>query len=546
MGRTRCPFFRPARGAAFMLMAWSFVANAQTAYMAAPALDLDRVKADDERRAEAGDLALYGRSLPIMAESGNDGEWTLEDGERVWRLGITSTGALALELWLDQLDVPPGASIRLSTPRGEQGPAQPLEPGTSTTSTAMVLGDSCLLEYREPFGAGWQGRLRVSHVVHAYRDVERGADEGNCHVNVACTPEGDGWADAARATVRISVVVPQGSGWCTGTLMNNTRQDCEPYILTAFHCGRQSTTANFNQYKFYFNFQYANCNGGAYSTAQSLTGAQLKAYSDDYAPQYQGVGGSDFMLLRTNSAIPSAFQPYYAGWDATSIASVADDGVCIHHPTGAPKRISSYTQTLITGHPMGSSGLMSHYKVVWAQTQHGWGITEVGSSGAGLFKQKAGLGPVLIGTCTGNTSGMSCSNHNGYAYFGKMSYHWTQNPNAANIKLKPWLDPDNTGILALAGTAAPCGTTASIQEGPLLPNLRLMPNPASRNVVLESTDQGAATYKLYNLAGQPVCSGSYTGGRATIDLSALPAGSYLIRSLTLDGRVATAPLMITN
>src|SRR5690606_40676317 len=126
----------------------------------------------------------------------------------------------------------------------------------------------------------------------------------------------------------------------------NVRQDCAPYILTAWHCGRTSTTAHFNQYKFYFNFQYAQCAGGAYSTAQYMTGAQLKAYSDDYAPQYQGLGGSDFMLLRTNAPVPDAFAPYWAGWDAQCIATVTADGVCIPHPSCQPQRYSILTQSV--------------------------------------------------------------------------------------------------------------------------------------------------------------------------------------------------------
>ncbi|MCO6481651.1 MAG: T9SS type A sorting domain-containing protein [Flavobacteriales bacterium] len=520
-----------------ILLLMPLMAGAQQGVDAVPVFraspfDAQAAAMDDLRRDAAGDLPLYGRSLALGAHS-MQGAWREEQGERTCRLAVSSPGALAMELFLENVSVPTGARMRILDGSGVELHAffpVVLPAGIHEFSTPLVGGDHWILEYREPAVPGVQGYFEIPRVGHAYRFVEEFAErEGNCHVNVACSPEGDGWEAAIRASVRISVVVPQGTGWCTGTLMNNVREDCAPYILSAYHCGRESTTANFNQYKFYFNFQYATCSGGAYSTAQFITGAQLKAYSDDYAPQYQGLGGSDFMLLRTNTDIPEAYDPYWAGWDATNLSTVTDDGVCIHHPTGAPKRVSSYTQTLVTGHPMASSGLMSHYKVVWAQTVHGWGITEVGSSGAGLFKQKAGAGPVLIGTCTGNSSGMSCSNHTGYAYFGKMSYHWTQNPNAANIKLKPWLDPDNTGTLVLSGSDDPCATSTLVAGPTAADQPVVYPNPASDQVTLAWPGAANARFTFLDAAGHIVLAGGIAAPQATINIAALPNGCYLLR-----------------
>ncbi|MBS1940791.1 MAG: T9SS type A sorting domain-containing protein [Bacteroidetes bacterium] len=515
------------------------------------AFDAAAVAVQDAQREADGDLPLYSRNLLLNVSSAM-GAWSVEGGERVCRMAISSPGAEAMELLLEDVEVPAGAILQVFDAQGHalSGLEAVLLPeGVHEYATALVPGDGWVLEYREPDADGASGRFTIAQVGHAYRDVEsEDAREGTCHVNVACHPESDGWEGPIRATVRISVVTPLGNGWCSGTLVNNVRQDCAPYILSAWHCGRTSTTAQFNQYKFYFNFQYATCNGGAYSTAQFMTGAQLKAYSDDYAPQYGGLGGSDFMLLRTNLSVPDAFDPYWAGWDATNISSVTADGVCVHHPTGAPKRISSYTQTLITGHPMASSGLMSHYKVVWAQTQHGWGITEEGSSGAGLFKQIAGTGPVLIGTCTGNSSGMNCSNHAGYAYFGKMSYHWTQNPNAANIKLKPWLDPDNTGTLVLAGSDDPCTITAGIADMREARGLSLAPNPANDQVVLglPAGSMLPARVLLTDALGRHIAEWTMGREQQQLDLRDVPAGAYFISLLQPNQAVRTGRILITH
>lgn len=508
--------------------------------------NMDLVQEDDQRRALAGELELYARTLPLSVNSWSDGEWTNEDQERVCRILVRSRGAQAMELLLEQVVVPPGASLRLVQLDGRAlSEAMPLAmpDQVEECSSPMVFADEVVIEYRQPMEAPFEGRFAINGLVHAYRYVNDMLREGPCHVNVECEPESNGWEDVIRSTVRISVVVPEGNGWCTGTLVNNVRQDCAPYILTAYHCGRTSTTAQFNQYKFYFNFQYANCSGGAYSTNQFLTGAQRKAYSDDYVIQYQGLGGSDFMLLRTNTEVPDAYQAYWSGWDATNVASVSADGVCIHHPTGAPKRISTYTQTLTTGHPMTSSGLMSHYKAKWAATQNGHGVTEYGSSGGGLFKPHVSAGPVLIGTLTGSSTGMTCTNNTGTAYFGKMSYHWTNNPNSTALKLKPWLDPDGTGTLVLAGSPQPCSLVAAVAELERTASLVIAPNPTAHEVRLEWAGKQNDTFetKLFDATGREVYSSttkSLSSNAQVLDVSFLSDGFYSLLILQGEQRYA--------
>ncbi len=43
-----------------------------------------------------------------------------------------------------------------------------------------------------------------------------------------------------------------------------------------------------------------------------------------------------------------------------------------------------------------------------------------------------------------------------------MSYHWTSNGTATNRQLKPLLDPTNSGVLTLAGSANPCTPTTPV------------------------------------------------------------------------------------
>jgi hypothetical protein len=252
------------------------------------------------------------------------------------------------------------------------------------------------------------------------------------------------------------------------------------------------------------------------------------------------------MLLRVNVPLPGSFEPYWAGWDARNISTITNDGVCIHHPTGAPKRISSFTQTLTTGHPMTSSGLLSHYRVKWASTPNGFGVTEVGSSGAGLFVADNSAGPMLIGTLTGSSSGMSCSNNSGTSYFGKVSYHWSNNPNSQTQKLKNWLDPDDTGLLTLGGSADPCGTVASVEDGTFVPRINVFPNPANEMLLVSTATRSNLEYQVLDAMGRPIRSGSMEGGSTAIDVADLPSGLYHMRMYSATSVPVTKPFIIAH
>lgn len=487
--------------------------------------DAERVDAEDRAREAVGELPLYGRLQAVDAGSEEAGAWKEEGASRVWRARFSSPGALALEIFLDEVSMVPGSAFSVYSDEGAlmEGPFDAGFVGRSGTfSTPLLRGEACVLEYREPRVEGSHGTFRIADVGHAYRDVE----DGPCNVDAACSPEGDGWQDAATATVRISVVTSAGTGWCSGVLVNNVRQDCTPYVLSAWHCGSGSSTAQFNQYKFYFRYQRSTCGTGSAPTNKVLTGAQLRGFSNDNS----GNAGSDFMLLELNNDIPSSFVPYWAGWDATPMSTSAADGVCMHHPTGGAKKVSSYTQTLTTGHWSSSTGLQSHWRLYWADTQNGFGITEHGSSGAPLFKPGVSGTAAVIGTLTGSAQGLSCDNTGLRSYFGKFSYHWTNNPNTAAQKLDHWLDPDGTGTLQLAGSADPCGAFVGVAEGEEQGALHVLPSPADGSFTLrlpvgDARDVLIAT----DVAGREVLRTPVSGGDNTVHTTLWKAGPYFLR-----------------
>jgi hypothetical protein len=163
------------------------------------------------------------------------------------------------------------------------------------------------------------------------------------------------------------------------------------------------------------------------------------------------LGSSTNEATIINNLKSANFSAYWNGWNANTTATTG--GVGIHHPSGDIKKISTFSGSTISAGWNGN-GLSSHWRQSWSSNSNGHGVTEGGSSGSPLFNNSQGY---IIGTLTGGSS--SCNSPTSPDYYGKMSYHWTSNGTANNLRLKPWLDPTNSGVLTLAGSANPCSSS---------------------------------------------------------------------------------------
>jgi hypothetical protein len=443
---------------------------------AAP-FDAASVAQEDSVGKANGRLPMYGRVLDVDAGLHDSGLWTdMPDGGRVWRLRVTSTGALATELFFSDMSLPNGAGLYVYSDDGQQvlgGFTTYNNRPSGLFSTAQLMGPTSIVEYDEPAAVAGQGSLRITGVGHAYRmvgDVQAGA----CEVDVNC-PEGDGWQQQRDGVVRIGVKTGSDLGWCSGSLVNNLTLDCKPYFLTANHCsldeaGNQSSVTDLEQWKFYFKYQRPDCASGTAFVGDQVVGCTKRGDSHDNG----GASGSDFLLLEAlDPTIPDSFDPYWNGWDATGAGSA--NGVGIHHPAGSEKKISTYTSSLQSSSWGGVPN--THWQVHWVATANGHGVTEGGSSGSPLFNSAHHI----IGTLTGG--GSFCSSPNSADYYGKVSYHWQSDGGTANEKLKHWLDPNSTGILSMDGSYGPCGHLG-VEDGPAKAMPSLFPNPASDHVTV--------------------------------------------------------------
>jgi hypothetical protein len=483
----------------------------------------------DLKKIGAEDLAdpvpyRFAIDLPVGKGIDDSGNWEiLPDGTQIWRLTVEAPGALALSVYFSRFLIPEGGRLFVYTPDKSQVLGAFTEENNSPAgvfATALLPGDRVILEYSRPAGTKTPG-LTVSEVAWAYRGVGEPktalgfGQAGPCEVNINCA-EGAAWQKEKKGIARIQAKKLGANYWCSGSVVNNTRLDETPYVMTADHCGRGASIIDFRQWIFYFGFETTGCpNPDLPPSYSSMVGATKKATAGDV-----NTAGSDFLLVLLDQDIPVSYDVTYNGWNRNDSASWA--GVCIHHPQGDIRKISTYNTKTISGSWTGSPPY-THWLVRWTATTNGHGVTEGGSSGSPLFNSDG----EIIGALTGGESSCDSSNLDKTDYFGKFSYSWSSNGTDSSSRLSYWLDPDNTGIMALSGMHV---GVASHTPGP---GFTVYPNPFSDRITVGQCHAGTlpGTATVYNLNGTAVASFILEDGRipAELDLGRLPRGMYILQ-----------------
>lgn len=361
----------------------------------------------------------------------NSGTWQDVADGRIWRLVIQSPGALSLNLGITRFDLPEGAKLWVYDPGRKRvdGPYTAQHRSLhGRLWTPVIDGDEIVVELFTPSRSS-AAAILIGQVGKGFRDFSKdGADKshGACNNDVIC-PEGDPWRDQIRSVARYTI---DGTFVCSGQLMNNVTLDFTPYFLSANHCDVDAT--NDDTLVFYWNYESPNCGDlGGGSLADNQTGAIFRA---SHAP-------SDFLLVELSADPDASSNVFFSGWDANGTAAASTVG--IHHPSGDVKSISFNTNA-VTSTAYGSdtvSAGANHWKVDdWED-----GTTEGGSSGSCLWD-------AATKRCIGQLHGGEalCSVPDGSDWYGKLSVSWTGG-GTSSTRLSDWLDPDDTGTLALDG-----------------------------------------------------------------------------------------------
>nr|WP_321411679.1 trypsin-like peptidase domain-containing protein [uncultured Carboxylicivirga sp.] len=362
----------------------------------------------------------------------NSGSWyDLGNGTLVWQLALGSDAAKSLSINFSRFKLAEGGKVFIynsdrSVILGSFTSDNNKPSGRLATSP--VPGDEIIVELQTPQKNAEQQEIVISEVYHDFlgindylkNNIHFGLS-GECNVNATCD---------ARITeeMRRSVVKYITNGFlCSGTLVNNTNNDGEPYFLTAAHCVLNQSEAE--NMVFYFNFESPSCIDSIAGTdQQQLSGADFKA----------GVENMDFSLVRLSSQPPASYRPYWAGWDRST--TISDAVYTLHHPEGDVKKLS-----WSGGGPEATT--FSAFGFItdghWLISDWVSGTTEGGSSGAGLFTQEN----KLIGTLSGGYASCTYQHDD---YYARLNKAWDTHSDPS-MQLAYWLDPSNSGVLSTEG-----------------------------------------------------------------------------------------------
>ncbi len=446
--------------------------------------------------------------------------FTLSDGTRVWRLGIRSQGALSLNLLFSSYHVPEGAKLFLynSDQTDVRGAFNHLNNSDlGLLPVAPIEGEELIIEYQEPADAEFPGELVVGEVNHGYRDFRISGPQEDlqsfaCMPAIACLQDTTDRYDEVERSVVLLII--DGSIGCTGTLVNNTANDGTPYLLTASHCLNRDFTLTNPDYATiagsvvcYFNYNSPQCEPVEPGrTDQTLASAYCRAVNEQ----------TDMALLEMLDTPPEAYGAYYAGWNAQDVGTAPY--ACIHHPQGAPKRVSLAEG--IERRTFYTTATVFDENAHWLVSRWTAGCTAAGSSGSPLFDADNRV----LGGLTG---GQSLCNNPVNDYFFALQSCWDE-PADSSRQLQCWLDPLNSGTRLCEGLNPDELKTTNIRITSSLPSeeVRISANGHFLHIAF-AQPVGEVVFTLFTLDGKAMRQRTFQTQNAEVEVGTLPAGVYI-------------------
>ena len=368
---------------------------------------------------------------------------TLFHGDFSFQLEVPEA-ASRITFTLESVD--PDVDVDLYVRFGEDNTIQDGVPGSDHVSLDLTGNERIGITRRSdpPLRAG---TYFVSIEVFATGVVAEGTltatvetDAADCHLDATCYPE---WSSSASGVALIVFETSEGSYACSGTLLNNRRQDLTPYFLTAAHCVQTEEAAR--SVTAFWSYQTQTCNGDL---------PDLRS-----VPQTEGAGlistlggadrpDGDMTLLQLEGDLPDAI--VFQGWDADP-QPIGAQVTGIHHPGsddwGVFKRIA-FGQ-IIPESVFGTTD-DTYFNVSYPVGQ---GYTEPGSSGSAIFSNSETVVGALSG---GDIVGYACPTEPVVDVFTHFSVFYPH--------IRPFID---STLPEISGGALPPGQPAAFRLGPV-------------------------------------------------------------------------------
>ncbi|MBQ3636710.1 MAG: trypsin-like peptidase domain-containing protein [Bacteroidales bacterium] len=393
-----------------------------------------------ESKQDASQFAILD-TITFQMGDGCGTTYRLSGGTELWQLRLRSAGALSMSVLFRDLYLPEGSELWVSD--GDCGQMSEVRPeGVSDyTPSDIVAGEEIVISYVGDTADA--ANVSISHVARGFREI--GSRRESNRANKASAGQYGASAYCQVASVCDTIDSYLGRSVCrllinntwygTATLVNNTRQDQDPIVLTSAHV---LDALPFRTCVALFGFSEPLC-GQEYvnSGTEKISGATIVGYDET----------SDMAVLRLSASPTIASRPYWAGW--TTELSPEGTYKCLHHPYGDSRKVA--TAATISPNNTYSMAKTQNKKLTFRKQFH-WrvakwttGVTEAGSSGSPLFD----VGGHIIGALTG---GAAICNNPKDDYYWELAKAWTLEAYEEGTQsLADILDPLKTGVKTLEG-----------------------------------------------------------------------------------------------
>lgn len=512
-------------------VSWRLPITTNVPIIRLPAINLEALAVEDSINDLDKTLPWrYGVERPLNIDFTETGVWTtIPNIGRIWRGAIKSPNALNLSVNFDDFYLPKGATLHLyNSDRSEvsQTYSSNQNRANKILGSWFISGDLIWIEYFEPDNVTEMANLNIGSIIHGYRmdrvsqfvEGNRGInDSGSCNYDVNC-PIGDDFDSKKDVVKKAVALLTLGNGHlCSAALVNNSRSDKTPYLLTANHCLENSDPA-FWTVRFNWMSPGPVCATGEDSpdlqTNFTMSGAELKAHNTL----------TDFALVEMYTAIPQSWDVTFAGWDNRDENPEFEVG--IHHPNGDIMKICRDDSGAVKENANGTE--------VWliggvsVGTGNGWeiGTTESGSSGSPLFNQD---GKIIGQLYAGQSFCDGLQNNMDYDIYGRFGVSWNAGTTPES-RLSDWLDPTGSDVYAIESLQNILNVPEVEENG----SLEIYPNPASTTITVLNSKFPNLSFKLFTTLGQKVKEGSLSNTMNTISLENFEEGIYFLYLLDAD------------
>ncbi len=367
------------------------------------------------------------------------GRWSSGPNLDYWEYELSVPGARFVAAHLDRLHLPPQARLWIGD----------LEYTTRDIKASGVWsrlspGEVLVLRAQMPPTARPAFALSMRSVQAGFRarpaePRSQQAPDGCTRWNYSCAAAAEN-RPASRAVIGYTVF---NTGWCTGTLINNTRQDFRPLILTAAHCGEDLAAVLAAETVVVYWDAVAPCE-------EALPDAYVWAGATQAGGIHRSRVDESWLFELDAPPVSEAF-PYWLGFDASD-AQPTQATAQIHHSGASVKQFTAHdgppTKDFLWGITPGSLAVLE--VPAWSVYSRA-GRSPSGASGSSLLDSTWRT----IGTHYGSDVACQVGGGREERYsFQRLAHGWDGN-DQPGPPLRDFLDPDQTGQRVLDGAWNP-------------------------------------------------------------------------------------------